>query len=275
MTHEPGHGDFEREDELPSGLADDLSSLYRAGGAGGAGGAGDDVPRRVDDAVMAAARERFGAMDVGGRPGGFFVVVRRIGLVGGPLAAAAVLALVVWMTPWRPGVPQGPVPMPGMAKQQARGMLENEAKDRMADDRLAFQEAESAERSFASADKREAPAGQAAGLADETLATLADASGRRDEDAFARKAGRAASGAAQPAAPMLAAEAAPRWAEDFNGDGIVDMRDALMMARVVERGPWSMGMEWDLNGDGVVDARDVHVVALAAVDLERHGEILR
>lgn len=248
MTHEPGHGDFEREaggEGIPPELTEDLRSLYRA----------DGPTRRVDDAVMAAARERFAGMRVGERPGGFFVVVRRIGLVGGPVAAAAVLAIVVWLTPWRPGMPRGPVPMPGMARQQVQGELEKQAGKKMSRDRLAFNAAEGKEQRLGLAEK------------DETMsAGLADAAG---------KAAYGGEREVRAGAPMLAAEATPRWAEDFNGDGVVDMRDALMMARVVERGKWSMGMQWDLNGDGVVNEKDVHVVALAAVDLERHGEVLR
>lgn len=261
MTQEPVHGDFEREEGIPPALAADLRSLYRTGAD-----ERTQVPHGVDEAVMAAARERFAGMNPGERRGGLFVVVRRIGLVGGPLAAAAVLALVVWLTPWRPGVPQGPVPMPGMGRQQAQGLLEKEADKRMIDDRLAFEEAEGEERARSFAD-----AGDEANGAGDTLATMADAAGRRDAGEFARKSERSASAPA----PMLAAEAAPRWAEDFNADGVVDMRDALMMARVVERGPWSMGLEWDLNGDGVVNEDDVRAVALAAVDLERRGEVVR
>jgi Dockerin type I domain len=54
-------------------------------------------------------------------------------------------------------------------------------------------------------------------------------------------------------------------AEDVNGDGAVDILDALALERAVERG--SAAKAWDLDGDGVVDRADVDRVAMAAVRL--------
>ena len=266
MTQEPPHPGSDEREDLPAGLEADLRSLY--GTPGG-------VPERVDDRVMAAARERFAAMDVQaeGPRGGFSVVIRRIGLVGGPLAAAAILALVVWVLPGGPAVgPQGPLPTPGMGRQQAQRMLEERVEEKMVGDRLDFQLSER-EEMFAFADELADDAAEGAGaLPSESLAAGADAevaSGRADADVFSRE-------AAPPAAPSrAAAKSRPSMREDFDRDGVVDMRDALAMATVLERGAWTMGAEWDLNGDGAVDAQDVDVVALAAVDLERHGEVLR
>jgi len=50
---------------------------------------------------------------------------------------------------------------------------------------------------------------------------------------------------------------------DINGDGVVDMLDALVLAKDVER---RLGR--DINGDGVVDSRDVDAVAQLAVRLD-------
>lgn len=55
-------------------------------------------------------------------------------------------------------------------------------------------------------------------------------------------------------------------AEDLNGDGVVDILDALILARRVEGG--AAPAEWDFNGDGAVDRKDVDVVAAAAVRLK-------
>jgi hypothetical protein len=65
-------------------------------------------------------------------------------------------------------------------------------------------------------------------------------------------------------------------AEDVNGDGVVDIRDALAIGLVVDRKPSPTVRErrvrdWDLNGDGAVDQRDVDRVATAAVGLGKGG----
>jgi hypothetical protein len=61
---------------------------------------------------------------------------------------------------------------------------------------------------------------------------------------------------------------APAVVGDVNGDGVVDVRDALLLARKVEsRQPTTLAE--DLNGDHVVDRRDVDAVAQLAVRLDR------
>jgi hypothetical protein len=54
--------------------------------------------------------------------------------------------------------------------------------------------------------------------------------------------------------------------EDVNGDGRVDILDAFVLARQIER---TDARQPDLDGDGRVDKRDVDVVAARAVKLER------
>jgi len=69
-----------------------------------------------------------------------------------------------------------------------------------------------------------------------------------------------------PTAPTSMAQVSlQRNAEDINGDGRVDMLDALRVARAIEAG--RVDMKLDLNGDGVVDKRDVDAVAMTAVKL--------
>ena len=268
MEQDHGQDGFGRDEGLPEGLREDLGSLYGTGD-------GADVPRRVDEAVMAAARARFGGSDFAAPRAGLSVVVRRIGLVGGPLAAAAAVALVVWLVPIGPGGrgPAGPGVLPGTGGKHAQRVFERRLGQEMAEDHLAFLEAEDEERMRELVDAR-----GGAGEPSSALAVMADA-GRADADELvesnevAMKAGRR--GASAPVASEARVQDRPRWAEDFNADGAVDMLDALTLARTLERGAWSVGMEWDLNGDGVVDTGDVGVVALAAVDLERHGEVVR
>jgi len=56
--------------------------------------------------------------------------------------------------------------------------------------------------------------------------------------------------------------------EDIDGNGRVNILDALALARHIEQ-PEAAKAQWDLTGDGVVDRADVDTVALAAVSLER------
>ena len=51
---------------------------------------------------------------------------------------------------------------------------------------------------------------------------------------------------------------------DVNGDGVVDIRDALRLARKLESGTVSGR---DVNRDGVTDGRDVDAIATMAVRL--------
>jgi anti-sigma factor RsiW len=53
---------------------------------------------------------------------------------------------------------------------------------------------------------------------------------------------------------------------DIDGDGNVDMIDALRLARAV-RGGGSLDPAWDVNGDGHVDELDTDAVAMRAVSI--------
>jgi len=52
---------------------------------------------------------------------------------------------------------------------------------------------------------------------------------------------------------------------DVNGDGAVDVLDALTVARALERGDGDPA--WDINGDAQTDRRDAEAIAVAAVSL--------
>jgi len=54
--------------------------------------------------------------------------------------------------------------------------------------------------------------------------------------------------------------------EDVNHDGIVDIRDAMLLARKISEGR-AQGSVWDLNQDGRVDQNDVGAIAALAVKL--------
>ena len=55
--------------------------------------------------------------------------------------------------------------------------------------------------------------------------------------------------------------------QDINHDGLVDVLDALAVARGVKAG--HPVEAWDVNGDGVVDQRDVDAIAVQAVRVTR------
>jgi len=58
--------------------------------------------------------------------------------------------------------------------------------------------------------------------------------------------------------------------EDLNRDGRVDILDAFQFARDLQSGV-KPETTMDLNGDGVVDRRDAEVIATHAVKLEKGG----
>ena len=71
-----------------------------------------------------------------------------------------------------------------------------------------------------------------------------------------------------PAAPRVARVVAA-GPSDVNSDGRVDIVDAFLMARSLERG--RSERSWDQNRDGKVDRGDVDRIAFAVVSLRRGG----
>lgn len=64
----------------------------------------------------------------------------------------------------------------------------------------------------------------------------------------------------------MATEVATEVVGDLNGDGTVNMLDALMLATRVDAGEAMAA--WDFNHDNMVDRRDADVLAMVAVDLK-------
>jgi hypothetical protein len=64
----------------------------------------------------------------------------------------------------------------------------------------------------------------------------------------------------------------PALVADFNRDGVVDVRDALALARAAEAGAL-LTAQFDLNGDGVIDRADADRVAALAVSLDGRGPL--
>ncbi len=235
MTFPPDHPDPKHSGEphdLPELLLGDLRQAYPA----------DEVqpPSRVDEAVFAAASKHFAAQKpviepktgvlgwVGQRP------LRSAGL-GGALLAASVLMVVLIVSP----------------NQQTPG------------DRSVAMD------SF---------------LADESLPAaptpFADLELQADRDS-ARGDGRSLARLREPSAPpsndMIADQAlelAPRSAMrpivrgDVNGDGIVTIADALLLARMTEAAGGTLDdPRFDLLGDGTVTRADADAIARLVVRL--------
>jgi hypothetical protein len=85
-----------------------------------------------------------------------------------------------------------------------------------------------------------------------------------------RTAGAAAAVAATIAIAVWIVHPGPRHvatvAEDTDGDGVVDIRDALALQRAIDAG---LVKGHDINRDGVTDRRDVDAIAQSVVRLDR------
>lgn len=73
-------------------------------------------------------------------------------------------------------------------------------------------------------------------------------------------------------ASLMLSPGAREVAGDLNGDGRVDVLDALVLARRVERGE-SLQTAFDFNRDGVVDGGDARQLAAQAVALGPGGQL--
>jgi len=62
---------------------------------------------------------------------------------------------------------------------------------------------------------------------------------------------------------------------DANGDGRVDIRDALSLARRIEAGLVQPTSREDVNADRVIDRKDVDAIAMLAVRLDAAAEVVR
>lgn len=74
------------------------------------------------------------------------------------------------------------------------------------------------------------------------------------------------------ASPFSTPDVAPRSmevaAQDIDGNGRLDILDALALARNIQTDR-TADQPWDFNGDGVIDRHDVDTVAQSAVSLDK------
>ena len=72
-----------------------------------------------------------------------------------------------------------------------------------------------------------------------------------------------------PPAPPSSVAITTSVPQDLNGDGRVDILDALILAKQVDAQRASSDARLDLNHDGVVDRKDADAIAMAAVQLRK------
>jgi hypothetical protein len=77
----------------------------------------------------------------------------------------------------------------------------------------------------------------------------------------------------RPDRPQIASRNAPAGdaytqTGDANHDGVVDIRDAMLLARKVDAGQVAWTRWEDANGDKVIDRKDVDAIAMLAVKLD-------
>lgn len=77
----------------------------------------------------------------------------------------------------------------------------------------------------------------------------------------------------EPAAPTQMAVDVTRRDGDADGNAIVDIRDALALARQLEAGNTTWNRWDDVNRDKAVDRKDVDAIAMMAVSL--NAEVVR
>ena len=71
---------------------------------------------------------------------------------------------------------------------------------------------------------------------------------------------------AQKTGPRADRPVVPAGPADVNGDGVIDILDAYVLQRRIERARL-LQEQWDLTGDGVIDDDDVHAIAHQSVRL--------
>ena len=82
----------------------------------------------------------------------------------------------------------------------------------------------------------------------------------------------------KPQRPQIATRTAPvgdvyTKTGDANNDGVVDIRDAMVLARKVDAGQVAWTRWEDANGDKIIDGKDVDAIAMIAVKLDGGGAV--
>lgn len=221
--------------ELPAALADRLRRAY-------APPASASVPSEMDDRILAAAREVLASKH--GEPIGRIrsPFVARARWWGGGLAAAAGVALAFIVL--RPGAPS----TPQNAALNGNRIADASKPIAASPDLLASMPATIARDDRAAKRADGVPASRRIVEPAGEMPTLS-------ADAVA--------GAMPPASP--AGRITPA---DIDADGVIDIVDALALARAVSAGGGgAAGEHADINHDGVIDTRDALALASAVVTL--------
>jgi hypothetical protein len=240
------------EPRLPPRLAQDLGRLYSSQGLG--------VPGEFDAVVLVEARR---AMTGGAKAAAPRVVVYRwMKISASVAAAAAVVAVTVTAVFWRP-TPKAPAVAMGTAARELGAGAGGDLSGRAMFDEKASRPGNSGEGGVAeglegASAAAPAIAGAPAPAPASASAPASAPAGRLAAAAPARSAG-GASKAKQPAADL---------GLDLNGDGRVDIRDAMLLAQqIADARAAGVAGPRDLTTGRLLDQSDVDALAQRAVSL--------
>ncbi len=261
MTFPSDHLDSSPREDLPQGLQGDLKRAY--------GNPDIQPPSRVDDAVFAAAAKHFGevaaaspASQAEPKPGVLARLGRKplqtAGLAGALLAASVLLIVFIG----------GPSPRP-TADERSVAMDAFSAPESPSLDDTAQGIARSAELDpvFRTGGSMERPRREG-----EEMGAMAMDALPRDADLRTAELADTKSDAMLPVMPPPPAAAMPETVSilraDVNGDGSVNIADALLLARMVDDAGGSLDdLRYDLLGNGTVSRADADEIARIVVRL--------
>lgn len=277
MTFPSDHPEPSPREDLPKALQGDLKRAYREDGL--------QPPSRVDDAVFAAAAKHFGEAANGAtsqteaKPGVLARLghrpFRNAGLTGALIAASVLVVVFIGSPNPRPTTPERSIAM----DQGMEPAMEPEA------DNFAGRSAELASGAFAEkeGDGLAADGSRFSGRmlpqggVDGAIAAQKSNETRDEEQLFDMALSDEATETeiasapppAQPSAPAALARRSQVFTKgDVNADGLVNIADALLLARMVEEAGGSLDdLRYDLLGNGTVSRADADAIARLVVRL--------
>lgn len=261
MTFPSDHPEPSPREDLPQDLQGDLKRAY--------GHPDMQPPSRVDDAVFAAAARHFGelasaspASQAEAKPGVLARLGRKplqtAGLAGGLLAASVLLIVFIGGPNPRPTSDERSVAMDTLTAPETP-LLDDTAQGfaRSAELDPVFRSGGSMERA-----RRE----------NEEMGAMAMEALPRDADLRSAELADMQSDAVLSVLPPAPAAAMPETVStlraDVNGDGSVNIADALLLARMVDDAGGSLDdLRYDLLGNGTVSRADADEIARIVVRL--------
>ncbi|MFG0291751.1 MAG: dockerin type I domain-containing protein [Phycisphaerales bacterium JB050] len=277
MTFPSDHPEPSPREDLPKALQGDLKRAYREDGI--------QPPSRVDDAVFAAAAKHFGeaanaaTSQTEAKPGVLARLghrpFRNAGLAGALIAASVLVVVFIGSPNPRSTTPERSIAMDqamepeadnfaGRSAELASGAFAEEAGDGLAADENRFSGRMLLQSGRGGGGGGAIVAQKSNETKDEEHLFDMDLSDGATETEIA-----SAPPPAQPSAPAALARRSQVLAKgDVNADGLVNIADALLLARMVEEAGGSLDdLRYDLLGNGIVSRADADAIARLVVRL--------